>query len=90
VYLMPGARRIMHDTRPGVRTMAGAAEQLVTRSRTRATIGDAEAVTMLRLRPGQRTGINSPARFDHGTIRALRHRLPDAETTLAFRDIIPD
>lgn len=90
VYLMPGAQRIMHDTRPGVRTMPGAAEQLVTRSRTRATIGEAEAVTMLRLRPGQRAGIRSPQRTDHGTIRAVRHRLPDAETSLSFRDIIPD
>lgn len=90
VYLMPGAQRIMHETRPGVRTMPGAAEQLVTRSRTRSTIGDAEAVTMLRLRPGQRAPIRSPLRADHGTIRALTHRLPDAETTIRFRDIIPD
>ncbi|QBE48746.1 hypothetical protein [Leucobacter triazinivorans] len=97
VYMMPGATRILHETRPGIRHLPGAAEQLVTRSRTRAGRATAHATVQLGLRPGHRVEVRLPP-YDahgtpvvpvhHGTLATLTHTYPDAETTFGFRDVI--
>ncbi|MBL5972429.1 MAG: hypothetical protein D3X82_01265 [Candidatus Leucobacter sulfamidivorax] len=87
VYLMPGAQRILHETRPGIRTMPGAAEQLVTRSQQRGRTGTARTTLALPLGAGQRVQILPGGVQQHGTIRSLTHTIPDAETSMQFRDI---
>ena len=87
IYTYPGAQRIAHETRKGIRTMAGAAEQLVQRSRTRSTPGTAESTVQLGLEPGHRPAWRTPWRTEHGTITALTHIYPDAETRYTLRDI---
>lgn len=87
VYAPPGFQRVMHETRPGTRPVAGAAEQLVQRSRTRAAIATAQTLTLFELLPGHRVAISSVDRNDQGTVTAITHSLPDAESTVELRDI---
>lgn len=91
----PAANRTIHETRPGIRTNTGAAQQLVLRSETRARTADAEALLLLPLRPRQRVatymgegidgGVPYPI-YRHGTIRSLTHDSASGTTTLKLRD----
>lgn len=87
VYAPLGARRVAHETRPGKRLSAGAAEQLVQRSRARLTPGTAQSTVQLDLRPGHRLAIRTPWRTEQATISALTHTYPAAETSYELRDI---
>lgn len=93
----PWATRIAHETRPGIKTMPGAARAFVERAQTRGKSGSAEALTLLPLRPGQRIATYMGVReangetfpyFHYGTIRALTHNLPAGEMSISLRDII--
>lgn len=87
VYALPGAKRILHETRPGARQVAGAAEQLVNRSRTRATTGKAVTTQELRLRPLQRVQVLSGMYPEYGTVQAVTWDYRSAETSVTLRDI---
>ncbi len=89
VYAPPWAERIAHETRPGVRAVPGAAEQLVGRSVTRGRTGTATSHATLTLRPGHRVRLVSGGREDHGTIEAITWPHPDPETRIKLRSITP-
>ncbi len=84
IYADPGAQRIAHETRPGKRTIAGAAEKLVERSRGRTTPGNAQATVQLDLLPGQRPAWRTPWRTEHATIASLTHTFPAARLASSY------
>lgn len=87
VYAPPGFQRVMYESRPGTRPVPGAAAQLVQRSRTRAATATAQTTSMFEVQPSQRVQVASVDRTDYGTVTAITHTLPDAETTLELRDV---
>lgn len=87
VYAPAGSHRVAHETRPGKRLSAGAAEQIVARARARATPGTAQSTVQLDLLPGHRLPIRTPWRTEQATISALTHTYPAAETRYELRDI---
>ncbi len=87
VYTYPGAQRIAHETRPGIKYNPGAAQALVERSRVRSTPGKAQTTVQLGLLPGHRPSWRTPWRTEHATISSLTHTYPDAETSYELREI---
>lgn len=90
VFAYPGAQRIAHETRPGIRTMPGAAENIVERSRLRGSKATAHATVQLGLLPGQRIEARTPWRTESATIAAVTHTYPAAESQLKLRDHTTD
>lgn len=87
VYLMPNASRILHETRPGIKPLSGAAEHLVQRARARGATANAATIAELQLRPGHRAQIRPGTTPRYGTVESLSWDYQTAETTLNLRDI---
>lgn len=87
VYLMPGASRILHETRPGIKPGAGAAENIVARARARGRAARARVTTQLKLRPSQSVQIRGGGSPSLATIESLSWDYRTAETTMQLRDL---
>lgn len=89
VFTMPGAKRILHETRDGVKPGPGAAERLVSRARARAHTATARTLWELSLAAGQEVAVALPAAVTTptGIIQSISWDTSTRESVIELRDI---